>query len=86
MKGFLIILFYSISQVVAFSYIVASIRITEFCSFHVPFKRSGMILYNTDALRIAYTHVVHRHQVSLKGLLTVLVRRFTFFLHCRSII
>lgn len=40
-----------------------------------------MILHNTDALCIADTHVVHRHQISLKSLLTILVCRFTFLSH-----
>ena len=50
-------------------------------SFHVPQKCHHMILHNTDALHIADTHVVHRHQISFKSLLTILVRRFTFLFH-----
>ena len=44
-------------------------------------KCHHMILHNTDALRIADTHVVHRHQISFKSLLTIFVCRFTFLFH-----
>ena len=37
------------------------VSISQFSSLHVPLKCHHMILHNTDALRIADTHVVHRH-------------------------